>query len=286
MTNTGKPYEALTEQVFLRLLAQQRLCANVRRNVRMQGKSGVTHQIDVCFDFVAGATTFLAIVQCKDWAFAVKQEQVFAFLSVLEDVPGQPRGIMVARSGFQEGAREFAQTHGIQLYELRDPKDEDWDGLFRTIEIHLTFVMPRYDDVMLFPDIEWLRQECDRLQLPKGQVKVTIDPDHMSFFYESSGLPCDLRRLLSSHAPSGLHDWTPIAFDLSDPLVADLPNGPPPRVRIKSISAKTRMTQHQRTISIKCDHLVAYCFRDVLKGTVQFLDAEGSLLEDKDKDEP
>ena len=284
MTNTGKPYEALTERVFRRLLTQEGLCVNVRRDTTIQGKA-TAHQIDVSFDFVVGPTKYLTIVQCKDWASAVKQEQVLAFQTVLQDIPGQPRGIMVSRSGFQEGARTFARHHGIELYELRDPKDEDWDGLIRTVEIQLTFISPHFRDVRLNPDIVWMRRECDRLQIPYGSgLQVTIDPARLKFHYES-GPPCDLRKLMQSHGPSGVCDWTPVAFDLPDPLLADLPEGPIPQVRITSIAAQARIVESHRTISVT-DHLVAYCFRDVLKGTVRFLDGAGGPLGEDDEDPP
>jgi hypothetical protein len=39
---------------------------------------------------------------------------------VLEDLPGQPRGIFVTRNGYQSGAKEWAMAHGILLYELRE----------------------------------------------------------------------------------------------------------------------------------------------------------------------
>src|SRR4051812_12729057 len=103
--NTGKAYEELTQQVFDRLLAQSKICTQVQRDVKVQGKS-TTHQIDVLFDFRAGPSVYRTIVQCKDWSSAVKQEQVLAFHSVLNDIPGQPRGVIVSRAGFQEGARQ------------------------------------------------------------------------------------------------------------------------------------------------------------------------------------
>ena len=143
MKNTGKPYEQLTEQVFTRLLAHGgHVCANVRRDIILQGKS-TKHQIDVYFDFMAGPALYQTLVQCKDWGAPVKQEQVLAFHDVLNDIPGQPRGIMVARSGFQEGAHNVARHHGIELYELREPRDEDWTGLPTRMVTHLNHLVGR-----------------------------------------------------------------------------------------------------------------------------------------------
>jgi hypothetical protein len=54
-------------------------------------------------------------VQAKDWKTAVKKSDVAEFWAILNDLPGQPRGIMIARSGFQKGAVTFAKAHGIAL---------------------------------------------------------------------------------------------------------------------------------------------------------------------------
>ena len=39
---------------------------------------------------------------------------------MLDDLPGQPKGLVITRSGYQKGARDYALTHGILIYELRE----------------------------------------------------------------------------------------------------------------------------------------------------------------------
>jgi hypothetical protein len=63
-------------------------------------------------------------VQCKDWNSSVKQEQVFALKTVLEDLPKQPRGIIVTKKGFQKGSKGFATHHGIKLFELKEEGEQ------------------------------------------------------------------------------------------------------------------------------------------------------------------
>lgn len=276
MTNTGRPYEELTEQVLRRLLAQENLCTNVRRGTTIQGKS-TAHEIDVSFDFEVGPTKYLTIVQCKDWASAVKQEQVLAFLAVLDDIPGQPRGIMVSRSGFQEGACNVARHHGIVLYELRDPKDEDWKGLFRRIQVELVVQNPEYRNVAPCLDESWLHRECDRLGIGPGRIDVKIVQDPTVVALESGGY-CDLRSPLSQHLPSQADEWTPIRHEFPEGLMFRVGEGPIPLVRAYAVTAEVRVTFSRRTISVSCDHLVAYCFRDVLTGTSRFLDKDGNAV--------
>lgn len=60
------------------------------------------------------------IVQAKDWAKPVDKGALLEFKSVLDELPGQPKGIFVTRTGYQSGAKEYALAHGILLYELRE----------------------------------------------------------------------------------------------------------------------------------------------------------------------
>ena len=116
----GEPYENLTQVIFKSILSQKEFPnIKVERNVTLQGKT-TSHQIDVYWKFEFGGVPHEAIVQAKDWKKPVDQLHLLAFSKVLDDLPGQPRGIFVTRTGYQQGAREFALAHGILLYELRE----------------------------------------------------------------------------------------------------------------------------------------------------------------------
>jgi len=117
---TGKPYESLTQIVFQAIHAQKEFPnLEIERNVTLQGKTA-RHQIDVYWKFEFSGVPHETIVQTKDWNKPVEQVHLLAFKAILDDLPGQPRGIFVTRSGYQQGAKEFALKHGIILYELRE----------------------------------------------------------------------------------------------------------------------------------------------------------------------
>lgn len=282
MKNTGKEYEALTEQVFARLLAQDNLCAKVERDVRIQGKA-TRHQVDVCFEFVAGVTNYRTIVQCKDWGSPVKQEQVLAFHGVLTDIPGQPRGIMVARSGFQEGAREFAEHHGIKLYELREPRDEDWEGLIRSLEIDIYLRCPRFEQVRLVADEEALRRLAESRGVSEFRINVHGHPTEMPAFYEATGESCDLNLFLNKLVPAEGTGPFPVRHEFSDRVVVEIPGSPIPRVPMKAIEALIYVSDRFQRMRIDLDHLVAYSFKDVLGGSVTFLRSDAGRAHERDE---
>jgi hypothetical protein len=117
---TGKSYENLVQVIF-QLIINQKDFPNlsVERNVILRGKT-TSHQIDIRWKFEVGGIPHEVIVQAKDWGTPVKKGQLIQFKGVLDDLPGQPKGIFVTRSGYQAGAEEFALAHGILLYELKE----------------------------------------------------------------------------------------------------------------------------------------------------------------------
>lgn len=281
MKNTGKEYEALTEQVFARLLAQDNICSKVERDVVLDGRS-TKHQIDVTFEFKAGPASYRTIIQCKDWGATVKQEQVLAFHSVLTDIPGQPRGIMVSRSGFQQGARNVADHHGIKLYELREPHDDDWDGLLRALRIHSTIQVPGFRNLSLVLDLDWCRERAWALGIPKGTtLDIVIPPGGLRGAVFESGRACDMETLTRSAVPSEPSDWQPFQLLFEEAILVRTPDFPLPQVRVTGLKGDARLKVVEDSIEVRLDHLVAYCFRDVLAGDRHFLKADGSPILDE-----
>jgi len=119
--NTGVPYEKLVQGIFQAIHNQQEVATTtVEQNKILQGKIS-THQIDVYWKFQRGGIDHEVVVQAKDWRSTVKQGDLFHFKCVLDDLPNQPRGVFVTRTGYQQGAKDFAAAQGIVLYELHEP---------------------------------------------------------------------------------------------------------------------------------------------------------------------
>ena len=273
--NTGTAYEALAEEVYRRYLRDERVTAEVQRNVQLQGKSGTVHQIDVTFVFRAAGIEYRTIVQCKDWASSVKQEQVLAFRAVLDDLPGQPRGVIIARTGFQCGAKNVAKHHGIKLYVLRAPDDEDWSGLIRRFVVTLRLAMPVFDDIGLVFDEEAIMAELVKRKIPSFQVEARGHFD----FRDATDETRDLAELLAPYAVPDDHVQSEkrIRYRVSTPLFLCLPSQEINRLPILEIEANIRWLRHSEDLVIE-NNLIAYCFRDVLDGERRFLREDGEAV--------
>src|SRR5580700_5015464 len=124
--NTGMAYEFIVQQIFQDIHSSDKTL-KVERDVTLQGITG-SHQIDVYWELESAGIVYKTIVQAKDWNKSVNQGELLKFKSVLDDLPGQPRGIFVTRTGYQSGAAKYARAHGIELFELAEwgTKSKDW----------------------------------------------------------------------------------------------------------------------------------------------------------------
>jgi len=176
--NTGIPYEKVTKTIFEKALARDDVKnLTIEHNAHIRGNKLGEHQIDVYWRFTVGGVEHQVCVQCKDWKQNVPPAAVFTFAGVLADIPGQPRGIMIARTGFTQGAKDIAEKDGIVLYTLREPEtDADWDGLIRQIIINVEPLVPQFSPLAINIDEEWLAAEKARLGMrPEEIVTLQID---------------------------------------------------------------------------------------------------------------
>lgn len=176
--NSGQEYEQLVRDLFEQILNQDVVeTISVQQNVLLAGKSTI-HQIDVYWKFKTGGVTYETIVQAKDWSSKVDQGELIKFKGVLDDLPNQPRGVFVTRTGFQSGAENFAKANGILLFELREPSDEDLESWVTEIRINIKFLVPRTTNIALHPDRDWTERERRRLgQDPSEPLSMTISGD-------------------------------------------------------------------------------------------------------------
>jgi hypothetical protein len=94
----------------------------------VEGLDG-TYIIDVTVRFRLAGMDFLVLFECKRHASAVKREHVQVLHAKMQST-GAQKGVLVAASGFQAGALQYARAHGIACVRL---VDDAWTYLSRTI---------------------------------------------------------------------------------------------------------------------------------------------------------
>lgn len=110
----GQRYEELIEYVYRHLSMFEGPDIEVKRNVKIKGKSGVEHQIDVYYEFNVNNITHRVIIECKNHKKRIGKDKIQSFKAVIDDL-GNCTGIFASRNGFQSGAKEFAEFSDIEL---------------------------------------------------------------------------------------------------------------------------------------------------------------------------
>jgi len=98
---------------WLRAAPAQLKSFHTERRQLLQGLDG-EYEIDVAVTLELMEMKFLILVECKRWKNPVKREIVAALHQRMISL-GAQKGLIAATSGFQRGAIQFAQAHGIAL---------------------------------------------------------------------------------------------------------------------------------------------------------------------------
>jgi Restriction endonuclease len=171
----------------------------------------------VYWKFEKGGITYEAIVQAKDWESAVNQGQLLHFKGVLDDLPGQPRGIFVTRTGYQQGAKDVAAAHGIILFELGEPQKRPnttvtmlgwikYDAEIRSFKLEgklpdqepveelamglkTTVFEPRYSNIEFQIDSSWFDKNLATSKINKSRIELNRLPIVQVIIHDENQAP-------------------------------------------------------------------------------------------------
>ena len=138
---SDQEYELLVKNILEALLkAEGHQTIQIHHDVKIKGRSGQNHQIDVYWNFSVGGVVYQTAIECKRYKNQISVGRVRDFSAALDDI-GNINGVMVTTSGYQSGAEIFASHKGIRLVVLRSPEDADLEGFIRTVELRITAAM-------------------------------------------------------------------------------------------------------------------------------------------------
>lgn len=91
----------------------------VHRDVRIKGRSGTRHQIDVFAEFRKAGLDFRVIIECKYLNKKVGLNIIREIDGLIDDVRAE-KAVVVSRKGFTRGALRFASDKNIGLVSAND----------------------------------------------------------------------------------------------------------------------------------------------------------------------
>jgi hypothetical protein len=153
----GTPYEKYSKQVYEKILEKQGAkFRDCRHNIRLLGASGVRHQIDVYFEMEVDGVWKKFAIECKNYASRIEVGRVRDFWGAIADI-GDINGIFIAKSGYQIGARKFAEHKAISLKELRLPQTRDWDERVKSITMDIIVLDVKVISRKFKIDEDWVK---------------------------------------------------------------------------------------------------------------------------------
>lgn len=105
--NVNTEFERFTQRIYQKLVNNDVLRpTTVQHNVKIKGKSGCEHQIDVYWEYEIAGNMHRVAIECKNYDSFVPVGKVRDFHGVLVDL-NNVNGIMVSRKGYQVGQRNM-----------------------------------------------------------------------------------------------------------------------------------------------------------------------------------
>ena len=199
MKNTGKEYELFVRDVQQILLnIEGRETITVEQNKVLYDRIGNPRQFDVYWEFKIGGYLYKIVIECKDYSSSISIEKIDAFVSKISDIPGL-KGIFATKVGYQEGAQNKAKHHGIGLFIIRKPQNNDWtldDGtpLVREIQIKGTLKLPC--EIIQFIPIATKQPQNSHFNAMEDEIFIIENDKKTSLYDLKMNLPTGLDKIV------------------------------------------------------------------------------------------
>lgn len=268
-------YEKLTKEIYEALLNADGINSiEVRHNVKIQGQSA-KHQIDVYWEYELAGIRHKVAIECKNYNKSVSKGVVTSFYGVLTDI-GNINGVIVTKKGFQRGAKEYAERWGINLKELREPTDKDWEGRVKTIHTTFNIISKSIVDMQVIVDEEWIKEYIPKSKEERLEFHISGRTDHLwiknkhgekiiSILQIENGLPIN-----NGESAQDLSYTS--SFD--DGYITTTNYGD---VKIKEIIFKYHVYKNSQTMIMEGSETAKAIIKDALTGELKFISKDGTI---------
>ena len=275
--NQNTEYERFTQEIYQQLVNLDVVrTTKVQHDVKLEGRSGQKHQIDVYWEYVIAGNKHRVAIECKNYNTLVPIGKVRDFKGVLDDLNGV-NGIMVTKVGYQEGAKKYAQEYGISLKELRTPRYGE--TIIGEIENHIhyevRYTLFQVDDAWAEKngfDIERYRKRLSLLFTSRTELW-----DSMPFIYidrkddilrDDKGREVASLKELKKLIPDHPTDDFPFIFKFENAYLDSRYLG---SVKVCAVKYDYNIHDQQQTIALDAGDLVKAILKDAQSNETDFV---------------
>jgi len=146
-------YEEITKYIYSKLGEKEKIkiiCYG--KNCKLEGESGVKHQIDVLTSHLISGVEHKTAIECKFHNVNIPKDPIMKLSSIMSDCNIE-YGVLVGKKGFTSDAKKYAKHLGnISLIELRKPEEKDWDGRLRDMTGIISVTNPNIHDIKIYAE--------------------------------------------------------------------------------------------------------------------------------------
>lgn len=238
MAKNGTEFEIFVKAIYEEILAYDGYdTVNVEHDVKVFGKSGQPHQMDVYWEFRIAGITHRVAVECKEYTNTISVGKVRDFYGALEDI-GNIHGIFVTTQGYQSGAIKYAEHKNISLKVISKPAQEDIYAHQGIKEIHINARAKCISNISMNInfDMDWILtntniKEGDEFSINALKNEIKIFDSNFNLLSSIHDLEKKLPR-----EPKNTHGITKI-YKFSEGFI-HVNNSSTPPLKIKSIIFK------------------------------------------------
>ena len=274
--NSNTEFELFTQRIYQRLVNNDVLKpTKVQHNVKLKGKSGCEHQIDVYWEYEIAGNMHRVAIECKNYDSLVPIGKVRDFLGVLHDL-NNVRGIMVSSKGYQEGAKKYADYYDISLKELRHPYLNESIGSI-TITAH-----SKIRHLLFLIDEGWIAEHHFNLDRLRG-FYASFHFDKAEYWRAATHFPIETKdryirntngdkissfEELERQLPENPDPDTSIVFPFEDGWLESRHWGP---VRIREVKFEYESKVQETTLNLAADDFVEAILDDAVSGKTDYV---------------
>ncbi len=274
--NPNTEFELFTRHIYQKLVNNDVLKPTlVQHNVKLKGKSGCEHQIDVYWEYEIAGNKHRVAIECKNYNSQVEVSNVRDFKGVLDDL-NNVNGIMVSAQGYQSGAKKYAEEYGISLKELRAPNGNDKIG-------EIVFVFQSNIRRLLFlVDEDWAIQHDLDLQKYRERLASVSNKSpeeywgglHVSFdtkddiIRNSHNEKVSSLQELEKQLPDNHKPNDSFVFPFEDAWIESRHWGP---IKILEVKYEFISENTENTFALAAEDFVAGILKDAISGETQYV---------------
>lgn len=274
--NPNTDFELFTQRIYQKLVNNDVLKpTKVQHNVKLKGKSGCEHQIDVYWEYEIAGNMHRVAIECKNYDSLVPIGKVRDFFGVLHDL-NNVRGIMVSSKGYQEGAKKFADYYGVSLKALRRPGwNENIGAITTVVHADIRHTLYLFDEEWVKEhnfDLHKIRRYYANFQVEKADYwnNATYFPIATTdrFIRNASGKKISSLDELERQLPKNPEPGTEILFPFEDGWVESRWWGP---VKIREVKFEYESKVQETTLNLAADDFVEAILEDALGGEANYV---------------